>query len=304
MWNIKQSFPNQIIYICDDGSILLLDIINVDAHELAYYASFYYLSFHSKQSSTDRGNFTSAILNNTISSIFPTQITAVSGNLLTINVIAMTSYYNNTLTKLGFRSHHHNSAIDALSYKLYGEFLRNIMIPSASLIEYMHYLYPNYDKEEYNAVHLRFGGDLADVPVFVEFLPLKSFPLILRCIKQLPKPKKLYVASDSVKMKIRLARNLTQYSLIYSKNQTIPADTQMMQNSLVSYATFSAVAELYILGHGKRCVMTTRSTYSLAMCALTGQKPIIIEPKLQICDNETYSIFIKFRVSYTIIMMT
>ena len=304
MWNIKQSFPNQIIYICDDGSRLLLDIRIVDAHELAYYASFYYLSVYERLSSDNRANFTSAILNSTISSIFPTQITAVSGNLLTINMIAMTSYYNNTLTKLGFRSHHHNSAIDELTYNLYGEFLRNIMIPSASLREYMHYLYPNYEREEYNAVHLRFGGNLADVPVFIEFLPLKSFPLILQCIKQLPQPKKLYVASDSVKMKMRLAKNLTQYSLIYSKNQTIPADTQMMQNSLVSYATFSAVAELYILGHGKHCVMTTRSTYSLAMCALTGQKPIIIEPKLQICDNETYSIFIKFRVSYTIIMMT
>ena len=34
MWNIKQSFPNQIIYICDDGSILLHVLIIVDAHEL------------------------------------------------------------------------------------------------------------------------------------------------------------------------------------------------------------------------------------------------------------------------------
>ena len=111
------------------------------------------------------------------------------------------------------------------------------MIPSASLIEYMHYLYPNYDKEEYNAVHLRFGGDLADVPVFVEFLPLKSFPLILRCIKQLPKPKKLYVASDSVKMKMRLAKRLTQYSLIYFQE---PDDSSRYTNdaeqfSLVCY---------------------------------------------------------------------
>ena len=136
-------------------------------------------------------------------------------------------------------------------------------------------------------MHLRFGGDLADVPVFVEFMSLESFPLILKCIKLLPRPNKLYVASDSVKMKAKLARNLPHYSLIYSKNQTIPADTQMMQNNFVSYATFSAVAELYILGHGKRCVMTTRSTYSLAMCALTGQRPIIIEPKKRICDIET-----------------
>ena len=170
------------------------------------------------------------------------------------------------------------------------------MIPSTSLREYMHYLYPNYDKEEYNSVHLRFGGDMADVPVFVEFMSLKSLPLILKCIKLLPQPNKLYVASDSVKMKAKLARSLSNYSLIYSKNQTIPADTQMMQSNLVSYATFNAVAELYILGHGKRCVMTTRSTYSLAMCALTGKRPIIIEPTENICDTETYSDLILFCV--------
>ena len=84
----------------------------------------------------------------------------------------------------------------------------------------------------------------------------------------------------------------------------------MMQSNFVSYATFSAVAELYILGHGKRCVMTTRSTYSLAMCALTGKRstyslamcaltgkrPIIIEPKEKICDTKSYSDFILFCV--------
>ena len=70
----------------------------------------------------------------------------------------------------------------------------------------------------------------------------------------------------------------------------------MMQSNFVSYATFSAVAELYILGHGKHCVMTTRSTYSLAMCALTGQRPIIIEPTENICDTETYSDLILFCV--------
>ena len=268
----------------------------IDAHELAYYSSFYYLSFHSRQSSSDRANFTSAVLNNTISSIFPTRITAVSGNFLTMKTIAMTSTFNHSLTKLGLKSHHSNSAIDDLACILYGEFLRNIMIPSTSLREYMHYLYPNYDKEEYNSVHLRFGGDLADVPVFVEFMSLESFPLILDCIKLLPQPNKLYVASDSVIMKDRLAGNLTNYSLIYSKNQTIPADTQMMQSNFVSYATFSAVAELYILGHGKRCVMTTRSTYSLAMCALTGKRPIIIEPKTKICDTKSYSDLILFCV--------
>ena len=69
-----------------------------------------------------------------------------------------------------------------------------------------------------------------------------------------------------------------------------------MVEKVLTLSTFSAVAELYILGHGKRCVMTTRSTYSLAMCALTGKRPIIIEPKEKICDTETYSDLILFRV--------
>ena len=135
MWNIKQSFPNQIIYISDDGKRVMDAITLIDAHELAYYSSFYYLSFHSRQSSSDRANFTSAVLNNTISSIFPTRITAVSGNFLTMKTIAMTSAFNNTLTKLGFHSYHSNSAIDDLAYNLYGEFLRNIMIPSTICIQ-------------------------------------------------------------------------------------------------------------------------------------------------------------------------
>ena len=250
-------------------------------------------------SKADREKFTEAVVNHTISLIFPTQVTTVTGNSLTIKAVARSSYYNDTLTHLGFRSHLKNTTIDALAYNLYGEFLRKIMVPSPSLIQYMHYLYPNFDKEEYNSVHLRFGGDLADIPVFVEFMSMKSFSLIIKCIKILPQLNKLYVASDSLIMKDRLAKKLTNYTLIYSKNQTIPADTQMMQNNLVSYATFSAVAELYILGHGKRCVMTTRSTYSLAMCALTGKKPIIIEPKKRICDTRTYSSFINFTICQT-----
>ena len=250
-------------------------------------------------SKPDREKFTDAVVNHTISSLFPTKITTVTGNSLTIKAVASSSFYNNTLTHLGFKSHRKNMTVVALAYNLYGEFLRKIMIPSSSLIQYMHYLYPKFDKEEYNSVHLRFGGDLADIPVFIEFMSMDSLSLIIQCISLLPRLNKLYVASDSLIMKDRLARNLTNYTLIYSKNQTIPADTQMMQNNLVSYATFSAVAELYILGHGKRCVMTTRSTYSLAMCALTGKKPIIIEPKKQVCDTKTYSSFIDFTICQT-----
>mgnify|MGYP000118764874 CR=1 FL=1 len=130
-------------------------------------------------SKPDREKFTDAVVNHTISSLFPTKITTVTGNLLTIKAVACSSYYNNTLTHLGFKSHFKNSTVVALAYNLYGEFLRKIMIPSESLIQYMHYLYPNYDKEEYNSVHLRFGGDLADIPVFIEFMSMDSLSLII-----------------------------------------------------------------------------------------------------------------------------
>ena len=204
----------------------------------------------------------------------------------------MSPYYYNTLTNLRFKSQLRKCTIEAKTYFTYGEFLKNIMVPSKSLIEYMHFLYPNFDKEKYNSVHLRFGGNLADIPVFVEFMTIDSLNLIIKCIHFLPKNSLIYIASDSLIMKKKLDNVLKEYKLVYSTNQTIPADTQMMKSNLVSYATFSAVAELYILGHGQQCIMTTRSTYSLAMCALTGKKPIIILPKNNVCDTHTYSDYI------------
>lgn len=89
---------------------------------------------------------------------------------------------------------------------------------------------------------------------------------------------------------------ITDYKCIYSTNRTIPSDTQMLKTNLVSYATFSAVAELYILGHGKQCIMAPGSTYSLAMCAMIGVQPISIVSNKNICDNSTFGNEINFHV--------
>lgn len=234
-------------------------------------------------------NFTRAVWKKNPDIIFPTHVTAVIGNALTIRLIAMSRFFYGTLSDLGFVSHVTRKSINDKAYFLYGEFLHKIMVPSASLTDYMHLLYPRYDQEEYNSIHLRMGGEIADVPVFIVFMPPSALGTILKCIKKLGNQKRIYVASDSVIMKEMLSKNLTSYELIYSTNATIPADTQMLKDDIVSYATFSAVAEMYILGHGKRCLMTPRSTYSLAACALTGRKPIIINHNSMSCSSTIHT---------------
>ena len=231
-----------------------------------------------------------------MSLIFPTHITALIGEAMTIKLIAMSPLYYHFLDKLGFTAHRKNLTIEAMTYYLYGEFLRNIMVPSAKLMEYIHIMYPNYDQKDYCSIHLRFGGKLADVPVSKVFLNNNSVSTILQCIKLLPNHYNLYVASDSLVMKYRLKNELSEYNCIFSSNRTIPADTQMLKTNLVSYATFSAVAELYILGHGKQCIMTPGSTYSLAMCAMTGVRPISIVSDKNMCDNSTFGNEINFPV--------
>lgn len=261
---------------------------------MALYSSLHCLSRHVPLRHSSRVNFTNAVLNNDMSIIFPTHITAIIGQAMTIKLIAMCPLYYRILDELGFTAHRKNMSIDAMTYYLYGEFLRNIMIPSLRLRQYMHTIYPNYDKDKYCSIHLRFGGKLADVPVSKVFLKQNSVNTTLQCIKLLPKHCKLYIASDSLEMKNRLLLNLTDYERIYTSNKTIPADTQMLKSSLVSYATFTAVGELYILGHGRHCIMTPGSTYSLAMCAMTGAQPISVMSNKYMCDNSTFGAEINF----------
>ena len=243
-----------------------------------------------------RVKFTKAVLSNNISYIFPTYVTAITGHSLTIKLIAMNPEYYDTLDDMGFTAHRNRISVEAKTYFLYGEFLKNIMVPTSNLRQYMDFIFPDFDKKEYNSIHLRFGGKLADVPVIAIFLPENSTQSIEKCINLLPRLKKIYVASDSLKMKKELSKSIRGYDIIFSSNLTIPADTQMMKTSLVSYATFSAVAELYILGNGKQCIMTPGSTYSLAMCALTGKMPIIIIPENNTCDIKTYGGEINYTV--------
>ena len=278
------------IKVCD------INVLNRDANTLALYSSLQYLSRHSSLGHSSRVNFTNAVLRNNMSLIFPTHITAIIGEAMTIKLIAMSPLYYDFLDNIGFRAHRRNLTIEAMTYYLYGEFLRNIMVPSAKLMEYIHIMYPNYDKRDYSSIHLRFGGRLADAPVSKVFLSKNSVRTILQCIKLLPKNYTLYIASDSLIMKYQLMNKITDYKCIYSTNRTIPSDTQMLKTNLVSYATFSAVAELYILGHGKQCIMTPGSTYSLAMCAMIGVQPISIVSNKNICDNSTFGKEINFHV--------
>ena len=51
----------------------------------------------------------------------------------------------------------------------------------------------------------------------------------------------------------------------------------------VYIATYSAVADIYILGNSQQCIMTEDSTLAYAICAITGKPPVIIPWTRQKC---------------------
>ena len=61
------------------------------------------------------------------------------------------------------------------------------------------------------------------------------------------------------------------------------SDTQLNNMEGVFIATYSAVADIYILGNSQQCIMTEDSTFAYAGCAITGKPPIIIPLKKQVC---------------------
>ena len=61
------------------------------------------------------------------------------------------------------------------------------------------------------------------------------------------------------------------------------SDSQLNNMEFVYIATYSAVADIYILGNSQQCIMTEDSTLAYAICAITGKTPVIIPWTRQKC---------------------
>ena len=69
----------------------------------------------------------------------------------------------------------------------------------------------------------------------------------------------------------------------FVNEKSLFSDSQLNNMEGVYIATYSAVADIYILGNSQQCIMTEYSTFAYAGCAITGKPPVIIPWTSQEC---------------------
>ena len=71
--------------------------------------------------------------------------------------------------------------------------------------------------------------------------------------------------------------------MTFVNERSLFSDSQLNNMEGVFIATYSAVADIYILGNSQQCIMTEDSTFAYAGCAITGKPPVIIPWTKQVC---------------------
>ena len=275
MWTIRQNYTRQIVYVPDEG--IAKEII--DSIDIAYLLHYSYLvvaKHYGKYLKQDLQYISNAIKSGNVDRIFPTRITAVIGNVLILrNVIDSVGYYD-ILQYNGIESYQKNVSSDLRQYYCYGEFLRNVMQITDLTKEVMKVRYPIVFEQPFDAIQLRMGGKISDYPLNQQWLSLQSLAVGVRCIESHFKTKNVYVASDSMYAKNYLKKNLKNRNVSFVNEKVLYSDTQVMSLDGASIATYTAVADLYILGKSKSCIMTSGSTFAYAGCAIAGNPPITL----------------------------
>ena len=227
-----------------------------------------------------------AIRSGNVDRIFPTRITAVIGNNLLIRFMIDSKGYHDILQHNGITSYQKNVSSDLRQYYCYGEFLRNVMQITELTKEVMKVRYPIVFEQPFDAIQLRMGGKLSDIPLKQKWLSLGSLAVGVRCIKSHFKTNNVYVASDSIYAKNYLKKNLKNRNVSFVNEKVLFSDTQVMNLDGASIATYTAVADLYILGKSKSCIMTSGSTFAYAGCAIAGNPPITLTMNGDKCIRE------------------
>ena len=208
--------------------------------------------------------------------LYPTRITVVIGNNLLIRFMIDSAGYRDILQHNGIESYQKNVSSYLRQYYCYGEFLRNVMQITELTKEVMKARYPIVFEQPFDAIQLRMGGGISDVPMKRIWLTVRSLAVAVRCVVSHFKTNNVYVASDSMYAKNYLKRNLKNRNVSFVNEKVLYSDTQVMNLDGASIATFTAVADLYILGKSKACIMTKDSTFAYAGCAIAGNPPITL----------------------------
>ena len=281
MWNIRQNYTGQIVYVPDEG-IALEFVAYIDIDYLLHYTYQLVAKPNGKFKIQDLSYMYNAIESGNVDRIFPTRITAVIGNAFLLGFVIDSVKYHDILKHNGIESYQKNISPDLRQYYCYGEFLRKIMQINDLTREVMRVRYPMVFEQPFDAIQLRMGGKLSDFPLEQQWLSAQSLAVAVRCIESHFKTNNLYVASDSMYAKNYLKKNLKNRNVSFVNEKVLFSDTQVMNLDSVSIATYTAVADLYILGKSKSCIMTSGSTFAYAGCAISGSPPITLTYK----DNE------------------
>ena len=282
VWNIRQNFTGQIIYASDQGIVETI----VDYIDINYLLHFSYLLVpkpFGKFKRQDLRYVNKAIKTGSVYKLFPTKITAVIGNSLLLSFVIDSVGYHDILQYYGIVSYQKSISSYLRQYYCYGEFLRNVMQITDLTKQIMRVRYPIVDTQPFDAIQLRMGGSLSDYPLKEQWLSYKSLSVAVRCIESRFKSNNLYVASDSMYAKNYLKRHLLNRNVSFVNERALFSDTQVMNVDSVSIATYTAVADLYILGKSKSCIMTKDSTFAFAGCALSGNPPITVTHNGNMC---------------------
>ena len=227
-----------------------------------------------------------AVLSGNADQLFPTKITAVIGCSLLLRIVIDSKGYHDILQHNGIESYQKNVSSDLRQYYCYGEFLRNVLQITELTKEVMKVRYPIVFEQPFDAIQLRMGGKISDYLLNQQWLSLQSLAVGVRCIESHFKTKNVYVASDSMYAKNYLKKNLKNRNVSFVNEKALFSDTQVMNLDSVSIATYTAVADLYILGKSKACIMTSGSTFAYAGCAIAGNPPITLTMKGDKCIRE------------------
>ena len=275
VWNIRQNYTGQIVYVPDEGIVEKI-VDYIDINYLLHYSFLLVAKPYGKFKIEDLQYIINVINKGNDETLFPTGITAVIGNELLMKYMIDSLEYRDILQYNGIVSYKKRYSSFVLQYYCYGEFLRNVMQITDLTKEIMRVRYPIVDMQPFDAIQLRMGGSLSDFPLVQTWLSIKSLSVAVECVKSHFKTNNIYVASDSMYAKNYLKQHLKNRNVSFVNEKALFSDTQVMNVDSVSLATYTAVADLYILGKSKSCIMTSGSTFAFAGCALSGNPPIKI----------------------------
>ena len=213
----------------------------------------------------------------------PTGITAIIGYSHILRFIIDSQPYHSILLASGITGFQRNVSSHLKVYYCYGEFLRGIMQITDLTKEVMKVRYPIVFEQPYDAIQLRMGGRLSDVPMSNQYLTMESLNVAIQCVGTYCKSSNVYVASDSMKAKLFMRSRLEGKNVSFVNEKSLFSDSQLNNMEGVYIATYSAVADIYILGNSQQCIMTEDSTFAYAGCAITGKPPVIIPWTRQKC---------------------